>query len=97
MGAPGITWEIAGVFQANDEEDACLHAAQQTGEATCFAVAGYAWGVDTAPPPDVREFGARNDTDRKMAQLDAMEERMVRALERAADSPTRQLPAGSDD
>jgi len=92
MGQQGITWEIAGVFNATDEEEACLVAAQKQGVGTCFAVPGYAWGVDTIDAGDVPELGAPVDP---MTRLERLGRNLEKSITAAIESgQERQLEAG---
>lgn len=95
FGKKGITWEIAGVYGADSEEDACLFAAQQLGAGTCFAVEGYAWGVDTVDAARVNQLGVEADP------LTRLERRLTDFGERIANAlpaPKQQtLEAGDDD
>lgn len=87
FGQTGITWEPAGVWQAEDEHNACLVAAQATGAGTCFAVSGFAWGVDVMEPGRTRQLGVAMDPMERL-------ERTARDLgERLANA----LPAGERD
>lgn len=94
MGAQGLTWEIAGVYEAPSLDRACIYAMQETGHGTAFAVPGYAFGVDTVNASGVREFGRPRDA---ASRLDDLEERIADSLEAltSAASPP-ELPAETD-
>lgn len=92
MGQQGITWDIAGVFNAANEEEACLVAAQKQSVGTCFAIPGYAWGVDTIDAGDVPELGAPVDP---MTRLERMGRRLEQSITTAIESgKDKQLETG---
>lgn len=94
MGKRGITWEVGGIWDAENEEQACLHAAQEIGVGTCFAVGGYAWGVDTVDAGQAKKLGEQLDP---IARLERMGENLVKQMT-ALSAPTQQaLPEGDDD
>lgn len=84
MGKKGITWEVVGVFRTETPENACLKAAQQHGVGTCFAIEGFAWGVDTLQADEVSELGVELDPISRL-------ERMGRTIEKGL---TRALASG---
>jgi hypothetical protein len=94
MGESGITWEIAGIFDTDDANTACLAAAQETGAGTCFAVDGVAWGVDTIEADSVRKLGQKQDP---LSRLADMGKNLEKGLMAIAESTQRQLPQGDDD
>lgn len=95
MGQQGITWEIAGVWQADNEEQACLIAAQEKGVGTCFAVEGFAWGVDTVDAGRVKQLGMPDDP---ITRLERMGERLSGTLGKVLEASSRQeLNRGGDD
>ena len=94
MGERGITWEIGGIFNAETENDACLAAAQETGAGTCFAVAGYAWGVDTLDPARVSKLGEQPD---QVTRLERMGEKLANAMLALNSPAAKELPEGDSD
>lgn len=72
MGVEGITWEIAGVYNASDQQRACLKAMQEKGAGTAFAVSGYAFGVDMEDASDVTELGKAIDPVTRLERMGAM-------------------------
>lgn len=95
MGRQGITWEPAGVWDAENMEQACLVAAQETGVGTCFAVSGFAWGVDTVDAGRVTKLGEQLDPIQRLERMgEKMLERMATALPAA---PQQSLPEGDSD
>lgn len=90
MGKKGITWEIAGVFEAPDRETACLVAAQRTGAGTCFAIDGVAWGVDTLQADAVSELGVQADP---MDRLERMGRSLEKSFTALAAASQAQLPS----
>jgi hypothetical protein len=95
FGKKGITWDIAGVFQSDTGENACLVAAQKLGVGTTFAVKGFAWGVDTVRADDADELGAEVDAITRLERMGRrLEERIGTALTSGQESA--QLPAGDD-
>lgn len=100
IGQSGITWEAAGVFgveEAGDEgaNKACLIAAQKHGVGTCFAVEGYAWGVDTVDAGSANELGVQLDPMERLERLGAkLTEQLMTALPAAR---VTELEAGEDD
>lgn len=93
-GEQGITWDICGVFDADNEETACLVAAQRTGLGTCFAIPGFAWGVDTVDAADVRELGKTADP---MDRLERMGRSLEKSFSALAAATQNQLPQGATD
>lgn len=95
VGAQGISWDLAGVWQADSEEEACLVAAQETGAGTCFAVEGFAWGVDTVDAPRARKLGVPQDA---ITRLERMGQDLAERIALALPTPQqRELHAGDDD
>lgn len=96
VGQTGITWEIAGVWAAQSAEDACLIAAQKESRGTCFAIKGFAWGVDTIDAGDVTELGGTVDP---ITRLERMGKNLGERLERvlAPPSQARELDEGDTD
>jgi hypothetical protein len=81
MGQSGITWEPAGVWDAESMEQACLIACQETGTGTAFAVDGFAWGVDTVDAGRVKKLGETVDPITRLERMgERMLEQMVNAL-----------------
>lgn len=99
IGKSGITWETAGVFGVEETGDegankACLIAAQKHGVGTCFAVEGYAWGVDTVDAGSANELGVQLDPMERLERLGAkFTERIMAALPAPAQA---ELEAGDD-
>lgn len=94
VGQQGITWEPAGVWEAEDQEQACLIAAQEQGVGTCFAVAGYAWGVDLVDAGRVKKLGVKEDAITRLERMGRdLGERLAAALPAAQQT---QLPKGDD-
>lgn len=94
MGAEGLTWEIAGIFQAPDATRACLKAMQETGHGTAFAVSGFAFGVDMAEVNDVTELGKKLDP---LTRLERMGNALASRMGELASASQQQLPPGDDD
>ena len=95
MGKQGITWEPAGVWDAESMEQACLIAAQETGVGTCFAVDGFAWGVDTVDAGQAKKLGEQLDP---ITRLERMGEKLAKQFGAALPAPqTRELPGGDSD
>lgn len=95
VGKSGITWEVAGVWQAASEEKACLIAAQKLGVGTCFAIEGYAWGVDLVDAGDVTELGVKLDP---ITRLERMGSRLGDQLANLLPAAKQQtLNEGDDD
>lgn len=90
-GEQGITWDICGVFQAEDANTACLVAAQRTGMGTCFAILGTAWGVDTVDQAAVKELGKQVDPMDRLERMGRMLEQSFTALSAGTQN---QLPKG---
>lgn len=87
MGEQGISWDIAGVWQARSEEQACLIAAQKLGVGTCFAVEGFAWGVDTVDAGEATELGIKADP---ITRLERMGMRLAEQLSQALPAAKQQ-------
>lgn len=86
FGKSGITWEPAGVFGVEEEGDigaqkACLIAAQKHGVGTCFAIEGFAWGVDTVDAGAANEIGVELDPIARLERMgQQLGERLAAAL-----------------
>lgn len=95
MGKAGITWDVAGVWKAPTAEQACLIAAQKLGVGTCFAVKGFAWGVDLVDAGAVEELGVQLDP---ITRLERMGSRLGDQLANLLPAPKQStLEAGDDD
>ena len=95
MGKQGMTWEAAGVWDADSQEQACLIAAQETGVGTCFAVEGFAWGVDTVEAGRAKKLGEQLDPITRLERMgQVLSEKIAAALPAA---PQQSLPAGDSD
>lgn len=81
VGDQGISWEVAGVWEADSEEQACLIAAQEQGVGTCFAIEGFAWGVDLVDAGRVKKLGVQADAISRLEQMGRdMADRIAAAL-----------------
>jgi len=87
MGKSGMTWEVAGIWDADTEEQACLLACQEMGVGTAFAVQGYAWGVDTMRAGQASKLGEQLDP---IARLERMGQQLSDRLAAALPAPARQ-------
>lgn len=78
-----------GVYQADDPDDACKLAAQDTSSmGNFFAIEGIPWGIELMAPGGGR-FGSKNPAEdhinRLMERLDARDEKLARLLGRGDD------------
>lgn len=94
MGAQGLTWEIAGVYQADNAQRACLKGMQATGHGTAFAIDGFAFGVDMEDVSDVGELGKPQDP---IERLTRMGEELTQRLTALTAPTTHELTPGDDD
>lgn len=94
FGQEGIRWEIAGVYQARDAEQACLVGAQSAGVGTTFAIPGFAWGVDTVDAGEVKELG-KSLTG--IERLERMGNKLASQLTALSAPRNAELEAGDED
>lgn len=95
MGKSGITWEVAGIWDAKNEEQACLLACQEMGVGTAFAVQGYAWGVDTMQAGSAKKLGETLDPLTRLERMGEMLSERLAGVLPAAKQQT--LPEGDPD
>jgi hypothetical protein len=75
---PQVSWEVAGVFEAETAEQACKAAAKKSQRfGSFFAVEGFPWGIDLIET-DATEFGVEQQEISRLRQLEVRSREMER-------------------